>query len=90
MSFLRKIGKGILVASEGAKKMDEGFDRLFGEDRTRPGDSFSKERAGRRAGEFTRQARENNRDKTGGILDKNKDTDFFGKSDDESDEQRFF
>jgi len=76
MSFLRKIGKGILVASEGAKKMDEGFDRVFGEDRTRPGESFSMDNAGKKAGDFTRSKKEDDRD-------------FFGKSEDDED-RRFF
>lgn len=80
-----KAGKLMLAVVRGADRVSQGFDAVFGEDRTRPGDGFSKDRAGNRAGEFTRQARKNNRDKTSGFMEKNKDTDFFGKSDDEDD-----
>lgn len=78
----------MLAISRGADRVGDGFDMVFGEDRTRPGDGFSKERAGKRAGDFTRQARENNRDKTSGFMDKNSDRDFFGKSGDKKEDDR--
>jgi hypothetical protein len=90
MGFGRKVGKLMLGVSRGAKKMGEGFDMVFGEDRTRPGDGFSKERAGRRAGEFTRQAK--SKDKTSGFMEKNKDREYFGSGSksDEDDSREFF
>ena len=75
----RKLGKLMLAVSRGADRMSDGFDMVLGEDRTDPGDTFSKDRAGRKAGKFTRQARKSNKGKTSGFLDKNKDKDFFGK-----------
>jgi hypothetical protein len=83
----RKIGRLMLAVSRGAAKAGEGFDMIFGEDRTRPGETFSMRKSGDKAAKFTRDARENNRDKTSGFLDKNNDKDFFGKSDKENDDR---
>lgn len=41
--------------------MGDGMDRVFGENRTRPEDGFSKDRAGQRAARFTEKARESSK-----------------------------
>jgi len=86
----RKIGKILLGVTRGAKKMGEGFDMVLGQDRTRAGDGFSKERAGARAANFTKKARET--DKTSGMMDKGKDMDFLdsGKSGKDQDKNKYF
>jgi len=86
-----KAGRLMLAVVRGADRVSQGFDAVFGEDRTRPGDGFSKERAGKRAEAFTKDARKNNRDKVSGFLDDGKN-DFFGKSDDKNNDNdtRFF
>ena len=85
-----KAGKLMLAVVRGADRVSQGFDAVFGEDRTRPGDGFSKDRAGRRAEEFTRQARSSNKDKTSGFMEKNKGREFFGKSGEKEDDDTRF
>lgn len=75
----RKIGKLMLAVARGADRVGDGMDAVFGENRTRPGDGFSKDRAGKRAGEFTRQARENN-----------KEDGFIGKSGEKDEDREWF
>lgn len=61
MGLGRKLGKSMLLVSHAAKRMGEGMDMVFGEDRTRPGDGFSKDRTAQRAANFTKQARKGNK-----------------------------
>jgi len=74
----RKIGKLMLGVSRGAKKMSEGFDMILGQDRTRAGSGFSKDRAGKRAAIFTEGAKQKNQ--TEGMMQKGKDMDFLDDS----------
>lgn len=79
----------MLAVSRGADRMGDGLDTVFGDNRTKPGESFSMRKSGDKAAKFTKDARKKNKDKTGGFLDKNKDKDFFGKSEEKNDD-RFF
>lgn len=74
----RKIGKLMLGVSRGAKRMSEGFDMILGENRTRAGSGFSKDRAGKRAALFTQGAKQKNQ--TEGMMQKGKDMDFLDSS----------
>lgn len=74
----RKIGKLMLGISRGARKMSEGFDMILGEQRTRAGEGFSKDRAGKRAELFTQSAKQKNQ--TSGMMSKGKDMDFLDDS----------
>ena len=65
--------------------MGDGMDRVFGENRTRPEDGFSKDRCGKRAARFTEKARKSskgslstrkNRKKQDFLGKKKKDRDF--------------
>jgi hypothetical protein len=85
----RKLGRLMLAVSRGADRMGDGLDMVFGDDRTKPGESFSMRKSGDKAAKFTRDARSKSKDKAGGFLDKNKDKDFFGKSGQEEDDERF-
>jgi hypothetical protein len=58
--------------------MSEGFDMILGENRTRAGSGFSKDRAGKRAGLFTQTAKKKNQ--TSGMMQKGKDMDFLDSS----------
>lgn len=68
----------MLGISRGAVKMSEGFDMVLGENRTRAGEGFSKDRAGKRAGIFTQTAKKKNQ--TSGMMQKGKDMDFLDSS----------
>lgn len=43
MGLGRKIGRGFLKMAEQGQKVDKGLNKLLGEDRTRPGEGFSKD-----------------------------------------------
>ena len=75
MGIGRKIGRGFLKLAEQGQKMDEGLNKLLGENRTRPGDGFSKDNT--RANLPSMKEKDN--DKVGDILgDKNnKDRRFY-------------
>jgi len=75
MGIGRKIGKGFLKLAEQGQKMDEGLNKLLGEDRTRPGDGFSKDNT--RANLPSMKEKDN--DKVGNILGEknNKDRRFY-------------
>jgi len=75
MGIGRKIGKGFLKLAEQGQKMDEGLNKLLGEDRTRPGDGFSKDNT--RANFPSMKDKDN--DKVGNILGEknNKDRRFY-------------
>ena len=85
-----KLGKLLLNVSRGASKVGRGLDEVFGENRTRPGDSFSMSNSRKRAANFTEKARSEN--KAGGILgDSDEEKDYFGeKSSDENSDRRFY
>ncbi len=88
MGLGRKIGKLALVTVRGADKVGKGMDKVFGENRTRPGDGFSQDRTRDRAAEFTRKAKDG--DKAGGLMDKNKDRDLFSSKSEKRKEKRDF
>lgn len=75
MGIGRKIGRGFLKLAEQGQKMDEGLNKLLGEDRTRPGDGFSKDNT--RANLPSMKEKDN--DKVGDILadENNKDRRFY-------------
>lgn len=75
MSLGEKIGKGFLKLAKKGDEIDEGLNDLLGENRTKAGDGFSKERTAKRTANFS-----SNKDKL--ILGKNQ-----GEKDDE---QRLF
>lgn len=83
-----RIGKLLLSVSRGASKVGRGLDEVFGEDRTRPGESFSMSNSRKRAASFTEDAKSKN--KAGGILTENDDSDFFGKNDEDNTNRRFY
>jgi len=85
MGLGRKLGKTLLGISRGADKVTRGMDMVFGEERTRPGDGFSRDRAGARAAEFTRQARED-----GKGSDELGELDQFFESEKEKEKEEFF
>ena len=75
MGIGRKIGRGFLKLAEQGQKMDEGLNKLLGEDRTRPGDGFSKDNT--RSNLPSTKDKDN--DKVGDILgdENNKDRRFY-------------
>jgi hypothetical protein len=75
MGIGRKIGRGFLKLAEQGQKMDEGLNKLLGEDRTRPGDGFSKDNTRSNLPSM----KEKDNDKVGDILadENNKDRRFY-------------
>lgn len=82
-----RIGRTLLAVARGADRVGDGLERVFGKDMANPGDSFSRDRAGKRAASFTEKAKSKNQ--AGGLMDKNKDRKMFGKNSEEDDDRRF-
>lgn len=57
MGMGRKLGKGFLAIAKMGDELDKGLNDLFGENRTKAGQGFSKDRAGQRAASFSEQSR---------------------------------
>lgn len=75
MGMGRKLGKGFMAIARMGDEIDRGLDELFGENRNKAGQAFSRERAGKRAAAFT---------------EKSKDKDFFdSKRKDKSEDLNF-
>ena len=90
MSLGRKIGRSFLKVAQMGDEINEGLDDLFGSNRTKPGESFSRDRVGRKAASFT----ENNNSKDffgeSNMDDGDVGNNFLGKSDSEKKDRRFF
>jgi hypothetical protein len=75
MGFGRKIGRTFLKLAEEADKIDEGLNELLGENRTKPGEGFSKERTAK---------------KTAAIIQGNRKKDSLSISSKKSKDRKFF
>ena len=73
MGLFKKIGKSALLITYGADRLGEGMDMVFGENRTRPEDGFSKDRAGQKAAAFTQQAKKSNKSSLSEMKQKEKE-----------------
>jgi hypothetical protein len=55
MGLGEKIGRSFLKMAEKGKEIDEGLDDLLGQDRTKPGDGFSKQRTAKRTSDIVKK-----------------------------------
>lgn len=57
MGMGRKLGRGFLMVAKMGDEIDRGLNELFGENRTKAGQGFSKDRAGQRAAAFSEKSK---------------------------------
>lgn len=60
-NIIEKGAKALMVTAKAAKRLDEGFDKVFGENRTRPGDGFSMDSARQSSQDVTKQMRKSDK-----------------------------
>lgn len=75
MGIGRKLGRGFLAMAKMGDEIDRGLNELFGENRTKAGQSFSKDRAGQRAANFSERSKNKDFFDTAGN-DKSEDLNF--------------
>lgn len=95
MGIGNKVGRAFLKVAEMGDQIDDGLDRLLGDNRTKAGKSFSRQKTGKKAAAFTRRAKQKNNltkkkgDKSSGNV--GSDFEFFNeKSEDKNKDREFF
>lgn len=97
MGFGNKIGEAFLKVAKMGDDIDEGLDRVFGSDRTKPGGSVSRARTGKKAANFQKKNRKktnlynkgkkSDNSSTSGI---GKDMEFFNEKSEDDNDRDFF